>query len=837
MLIGHYLHVALIQIRRAPFAASVNVLTLAVGLFCFLIAVAFANFWVSAERHFSDADRIHVLVSNIALRDGSFAFVDSIESPPDAAEHLRLEFPELERIARASLLNGERFVSAAGRSHRLTVLAADAEFLRLFDLPLLSGDDLTTLDTPSSAVLTVEAAERLYGSRSVVGRSLLLDNEIDLTVTGVSGAIPEPSHLGHTPLAPLRFDLLVSHDVYDAFYAPGRAGGWPGAPEGHRWMNTTSVTYLLLPRDGSLSPAALKARLADFAARHIPSEIQETVQFAFDLMPVSAVLRRSVDASIFPDAAVVSVSTVLLLLGGLLLGIACINSANLAIAQAARRAREAGLRKALGARPSQVIAQHLTEATLLTALALLLAVMAFQAARPLLATIAGFDPGGVLLEGAATPMLFAIIVLAAASIAGGFPALVLSHVAPMAAIRGPVLHFGTGRLAAWLLGAQFVAAAFLLITVAVIWMQNAALERTGLGRTTDPLLAIPTITSHTNITAETLRDELARIPQVRGVTGIGQAPWLSFGASSIRTDLDPASAASPVLSLHVGPDFFDVFEMSLIAGRALDPDLAADYPPVFEPDQPFPEWLQNVVVDRAFLAQFGFASPADALGAMLYSGIGGASMFQQFRIVGVVDTVPWQLLRFMNVRSAIYLLWPNNEHVVARISADDVTGALAAIDAAWNRLSPDVPIERRFIDEMFEQAFSTFARISQVFTLLALIAIVIAAAGLIAMATLVAGRRMREVAIRKTHGARTLQVVVMLLASFTKPILIANLIAWPVAWIAASAYLEVFLNPIALTVSPFLASLAFTLAIAWTAIAGQTLRAARAAPADVLRHE
>ncbi len=835
-MLRHYLHVALIQLRRAPFSASVSLLTLATGLFCFLIAVAFANYWMSAERHFSDADRIHVLVSSIEFRDGSFAFFDSIESPPDAAEHLRLEFPEVELIARASLLNGERFVSTAGRTHRLTALAADPEFLRLFDLPFLSGDGTSALDTPRSAVLTVGAAERLFGSVPASGQSLLLDGEIDLTVTGVSDAIPEPSHLGDTALAPLRFDLLVSHDVYEEFYAPGRAGGWPGAPEGHRWMNTTSVTYLKLPRDGSLSPAQMKARLADFAARHIPSEVQGTVQFAFDLMPVTAVLRSKVDASIFPEAAVVSVSTVLLLLGGLLLVIACVNSANLAIAQTARRSREAGLRKALGARPSQVIAQHLTEAVLLTALALLLAAVAFQAARPLLATIAGFDPGDVLLRDAGTPIVFAIIVLAVAALAGGFPALMLSRVAPMAAIRGPVLRFGTGRLATWLLGAQFTAAAFLLIAVTVVWMQNALLERNGLGRTSDPVLAIQTSTSYTNVTAETLRDELARLPQVRGVTEIDQAPWLSFGARSIRTDLDPGSGASPVLGLHVGPDFFDVFEMSLIAGRTLAPGIAADYPPVLEPGQPFPEWLQNVVVDRAFLDQFGFASPSDALGTMLYSDFVG-SIFQQLRIVGVVDTTPWTLLQVMNVRSAMYQLSPGNEYVVARIAADDVAGALAAIDAAWNRLSPDVPIERRFVDEMFEQAFSTFARISQVFTLLALIAIVIATAGLVAMATLVAGRRMREVAIRKTHGAHTLQMIGMLLASFTRPILIANLIAWPLAWIAARAYLEVFMHPIALTAAPFLWSLVFTLAIALVAVAGQTLRAARAAPAEVLRHQ
>ena len=175
--------------------------------------------------------------------------------------------------------------------------------------------------------------------------------------------------------------------------------------------------------------------------------------------------------------------------------------------------------------------------------------------------------------------------------------------------------------------------------------------------------------------------------------------------------------------------------------------------------------------------------------------------------------------------------------VLSRIAGNDVAGGLAAIDAIWNRLSPDVSINRHFMDELFDTNYSNFGRINQAFACLALIAVAISVIGLFGMAVQVAGRRVHEIGVRKSVGAQTSQIVTMLLVQFSQPVWIANLVAWPIAYFAAQRYLSVFIHRIEVTAYPFVASLLVTLAVAFVAIGGQALRAARANPGTVLRAE
>ena len=177
------------------------------------------------------------------------------------------------------------------------------------------------------------------------------------------------------------------------------------------------------------------------------------------------------------------------------------------------------------------------------------------------------------------------------------------------------------------------------------------------------------------------------------------------------------------------------------------------------------------------------------------------------------------------------------ELTVARVAAADIDGALERIDAAWRELAPGVAISRRFLDEIFERAYAQYARINQLFGTLAVMAFAICVAGLFGMAIFVAGRRRHEIGVRKTLGGSTTQMIRLLLVGFSRPVLAANLIAWPAGYFAARAYLNQFSESIDLTPWPFVLSVLITVAIAWLAVVGQTLRAARTTPAEVLRHE
>ena len=725
----HYFALTLRIFCRAPFTTGTNVLTLAAGVFCFLTAYAFVAFWTGAERQFPNADRIQVLTTTIKLPDGSFVSRADSTGPTRAAAQLRIDFPELERVARATLIDPKTIVSAGTRVTRLHAIAADPDFLSIFSLPFVAGDPLRALDAARSAVLTRQTALRLFGSGDPLGQSIRIGNRIDVTVTGLIDAVAEPSHFGRSTSASLPFELLVSHDVRDALTEDPNAGAGAG------WMNLSSTTYLLLPPDPTLTGAALEARLDGFAERHIPADdlAQSGFNIEFGLVPVTRLLLKGIDDALFPEAATVSVSVVLLALGGLVLLVACVNYANLATASALRRVREAGVRKALGATPWQVMTQHLIEAAVLTLLALIAAVAAFRVAAPLLQSLIGADPWQALFADASVWMFLLLVAAGVTVAAGAYPALVVSRVRPMAALHTSHLQLGPKRLMTLLVGAQFAVTSFLLIAVTVTWMQNAELARTGLDSSSDPLIVLENQNDANRVDSETLRAELLQIPQVRGVTDTGSEPWIGLGgAMTLSATADGTTPMIWTLSRWVGRDFFSVFDIEMLAGRALSPDRAEDQPS-YSVERPY-----NVVVDRTFVEQFGFASPEDALGEVVYfPAPDGRALPNQ--IVGVAETVRWNFTGLGGAKSTIYRSAPYNEYIVVRLAAADVAGALQRIDALWQDLAPNVPIERRFLDDSFEQAYQTFARINQVVSFLALVAFVISTAGLVAMATLLTG--------------------------------------------------------------------------------------------------
>ena len=833
-MLTHYLTLALRNARRTPLASAVNVLTLALGLACFLSAYAAVAFWDRAERGFANADRTYVLTIEFAFTNGSFARPTTVGGPAHVHEYLRADLPRLERIARAALMNPQTAFAAGDRAVRLRSLAVDPEFLAIFDLPFVAGDPDTALAAPRSVVLTRDAAARLFGDASPLGRSVLIDNAVEATVTGVVDPPPEPSHLGRAAAAPLTFDILASFDVRDAVRAV------TSSPEliafmNRNWTDWSVLTYVLLPRDSSMTGDDLVAHLESFAARHVPDEVLAQSTIAFGAVPVRSVLRHGVDEELFSRDVGVSVTTVLWWLGALVLAVACLNYANLATARAARRMRETGLRRALGARPTQVIAQHLLEAALATGAALVVAAAALALALPALDELLGADVGAVLLADPAVWLAVAAVAAAVTLAAGAYPAFALARTAPVEALRTSVQRIGPRRLWTLLVGAQFGAAAFLLALLTVTAEQNAALVRTALGAVTDPLVLIENRRAPTKLDSATLHTELARLPQVTGVTEMAGLPWQRLVAVAFVSD-SPQAPPRRVLTRDVGFDFFEVMGMELLAGRTFSRARGEDRAAVEAAAPGAQAAPEPIVVDRAFVEELGFGSPAEAIDRLVYRASSGPVDTPPLRIVGVVEN---RRLTFRGggARSTMYTLGTNLDVTVARVAASDVAGALHGIDSTWKRLSPAVAIDRRFFDETFEQAYRTFLRINGLFGALALTAVAISAAGLFGLATLVAGRRRREIGVRKACGASEGRIVRLLLGGFARPVLLGNVIAWPLAYAAAQAYLNVFLRPVPLTAVPFAAALAATLAVACVAVGGQSWRAARQRPGDVLRHE
>jgi putative ABC transport system permease protein len=880
-MLAHYVAVALRNIRGTPLAAAVNVLTLAVGLVCFVTAYAFVTFRATSEQHFRNAADIHVLTVTIRNRETDFGLDNVTYTPGVAAEFLKTDYPAISKIARAIVLDRQTMVAYGGSAVRMFGVAVDPEFLEIFDLPFVAGDAQSALASPGSAVITRDYATRLFGSEDPIGKSILIGNSIEGTVTGVIEAIPEPSHFGRSAAALLPFDLLTSRDVFDVLRANPAALPMPPADAG--WFQVNSVTYLYLPPAAGLSAEALAAQLGDFVERRVPAERRQNQDYSFGVVPVGKMLTGTGD--FFGTG--LSFSAVLLLLAGLVLGVACVNYANLATARAARRVREIGVRKTLGASPAQVAVQSLFEAAALTVTALIVALAVFALAQPLVKSLLGADFGTSFFSRLEAWPSLGVLVLAVTLAAGAYPAFVLSRVRPASAIATAQARLGSALFSTLLVGAQFAVASFLLIAVTVISLQNSDMRRTALSAIEDPLVVIENPTRMTKIAAATLRERLEAVPQVRGVTEIMASPWESLMMTRVMSSPDPMSPQRTAVTRQVGFDFFEVFGVPLLAGRVFDREHAEDAPaqpqagpqlqvggvglasgpggsapavggasggppggPSSTPgpssasspaQTPATQSPQNVVVDRDFVAALGLGTPEEAVDKLVYRPtppIPGAQSPPPMRIVGVVESRSFSFFKTpSDTAGAIYSMQAGLGFTVARVSAADLDGALAGVDAAWKELAPDVAISRRFLDDIFERAYANYVRINQLFGVLAVMAFAICIAGLFGMATFVAGRRRREIGVRKTLGGTTTQMVALLVGSFSRPVLISNLIAWPAGYFAARAYLNQFSQSIELTPWPFVLSVAMTLAIAWFAVVGQTLRAARTTPAEALRYE
>jgi putative ABC transport system permease protein len=853
LMFAHYVAIALRNVRAAPFTSAVNVLTLAVGLVCFVTAYAAGMFWSSAEQQFSNADDVHVVTVSVKSRDSTgpqIGIRDATATPEVAAEALKSDFPAIAKVARAVVMDRQTMVANGANAVRLFGVAVDPEFLDVFALPFVAGDAHAALSLPRSAVLTRESATRLFGADEPLGKTIVIGNAVDATVTGVIDAIAEPSQFGRSANAPLPFDLLASRDVYEAIRPPLfglPAGARPPPDAGWFMMNT--ITYVYVPADGALSADSLARQLRDFAARHIPAQMLRNQDYTFGLIPVRQLLAGTRD---FFDTGL-SFAAVLLVLGGLVLGIACVNYANLATARAARRVREIGVRKALGASPGQIVVQSLFEAAALTLAALLVALAVFALAQPLVKDLLGANLGATFFSRLDVWPALAALVLAVAVAAGAYPAFVLSRVRPVSAIAVGQARLGSSLFSTLLVGAQFAVASFLLIALTVISLQNADMRRTALSALEDPLVVIDNPVNQTKVAVATLRERLSAVPQVRYVTEVQLTPWEGLLITPVAGSPDPSSPQHATAIRQVGFDFFSVFNVPLLAGRVFDREHAEDVPakggPLAFREGGAPKASeappQGIVVDRAFVTALGLGTPEQAIDKLVYRPAPALALAAApppqppLRIIGVVEDRAFSFFKAPrgDLAGTMYTLQADLGVTIARVKAADLEAGLAGIDAAWKQLAPNVAINRRFLDEVFDRAYANYVRVNHLFGTLSVMAFAICVAGLFGMAVFVAGHRRREIGVRKTLGGTTTQMVAMLLASFARPVLIANLIAWPAGYVAARLYLNQFSHSIGITPWPFVLSVAITVAIAWLAVAGQTLRAARTTPAEVLRNE
>ena len=530
----------------------------------------------------------------------------------------------------------------------------------------------------------------------------------------------------------------------------------------------------------------------------------------------------------------------------LILTMACVNFTNLATARAGQRAREVALRKVLGATRRQLVAQFLCEAILIAAIAMLIALAAVELALPSVSsflqadlTLRYFGADGVLL-----PVVALVLVVGVA--AGAYPAFFLARFQPARVLKANKSSSdaqGSGHLRNVLVVGQFAVSIGLIICTAIVYGQTVYARTSDPGYQREGLIQIESVARRqTWPMMETLTTELARIDGVASVgrTGIGIA---TRNNTNNAIQLPGRDEPVTIGTYAVDTGFFETMGIRPVAGRAFDRNRPADDSTTPYPEDPAAERALvargiNVVANELAVKRLGFKNPQDAIGKQVLTSIdaryGGVL---PTTIVGVVPDS-----RFRSIRDPldpIFFRYENTGHgaMLVRYKSASPAQVNARIEAVWKRLFPDVPYDGTFSEDIVGKLYAADAARASIFAGFAILAVVIGCLGLFGLAAFTAERRTKEIGIRKVLGARTRDIVRLLVWQFSRPVLIANVIAWPVAWWLMRDWLNGFDTRISLTPTPFVAAGLLALGIAVVTVAGHAWRVARTSPIRALRYE
>ena len=820
----NYLTVALRNLVRHKLYSVITIAGLAVALACAAFIILFVRNELSYDRWLPDTDHLYRLENTVHAPGRPPQ--DFGTTPWMLASTMHDEIPE---VIEATRLNTEYMTFTVGsKQFAETVRSVDPNFISVLHLPMVTGDPAQVLAQPQSVVLSQAMARKYFGDADPVGRIMTVSpppclrdvtscstDPIALTVTGVFKDIPTNSQL--------KADIFLPYaSTADTFQQVDR----------QEWLEENTFSYVRLapgadPRDvvAKLKPILdreVGKDLARFNIHAIGSDIS-----AVHLTPFLRVhLDGARAANITPAGSWATVYGVIAI-GVLIMLMACFNFMNLATAQAMLRSQEIGVRKALGARRAQLVAQFLGEAVLMAVLGLILALALVEVLLP---SFDGFLQDPIRFSYLADwPVLAMIVAVAAVAglLSGVYPALVLSGFRPSSVLRGGGRgHGGSGLLRSALVVVQFAVSITLGIATLVVFSQIDHARRAQLGFRHDNVVIL--YASPLTVAArESLRQQLAAYPGIEAVAQSNDIPFTT-NQSLDTVNLPGQSQVVTLNETNIGPGYRALYGIPLLAGRDFMPDRLEDQR---APDvDPALNDGHSVVLNAAAVAHLGL-TPQQIVGRTLISSN------SHLIVIGVIGDAKFHGAR-EPAKPTLYYYYPYYAQVLSlRVRSAGLPETLAYIDKTWHVFSPTNAVGRKFLDDDFQALYSTDERQGQMFGVFVGLAIFIAALGLFGLAAFTAGRRTREIGLRKVFGARTGDVILLLLRQFSVPVALANLIAWPVAWIFLHGWLEGFADRISLNPIYFLGVGLAALAIAWATIFTHTLRVARANPIQALRYE
>lgn len=823
----NYFTVAVRGLLKNKLYSAINIFGLAIGLAGCLLILLFVRDELSYDGWLANADRIYRVHTRFDIPGRNPLF--GVSSPGLAKPALEKDFTEIETAVR--VIEQRPVIQKGADVFYEEILLADGTFFDIFELPFVAGDRATALADTSSITLSESMARKYFGDRSPIGETLSMTfgsiGTQEKRVTGVFKDLPSNTHL--------KIDFLGRINESDYEKMPWMLASWTS-------VNTS--TYIKLKPGADVN--ALRRALPEFEKRNIPNTMVGGQDFkTADFLELSFVnlvdlhLKSKGIGGFKPQGDATSVTTFSVVALMILL-IACINFTNLATARASLRAREVALRKVLGAKRGQLVVQFLGESVLLAIIALGVALLVVAAALPLYNDFLERTLTLSFLD--ASLWLGMIGLIALVGLVGGiYPALYLSQFSPARILKAnkSASTKGSGRLRSALVVVQFAISIGLIICTAIVYNQTEYVRTMDMGFNKSGLLSISGLRRDVARNAsDPLREEMARIPGVVSVTRSSEEPADGDENNTI-IEIPGQVSAQPIVvgTTEVDYDFFEVMDIQMLAGRPLSADYGADNM------TGTPEELAarggNVVISRGALKFLGLTEPSQAIGKVVRMGVGGEkeSKMADITIVGVVEDVRYDSAK-AEIRPMLYRYRSTSfNYIYLRIKSADPQQVTDAASRIWRELVPSQPFAGEFVETKLSAQYDADEARGQMFAAFAGLAVVIACLGLYGLASFTVERRTKEIGIRKVLGARVHDIVRILAWDFSKPVLIANVIAWPAAWWLMRDWLNAFETRIALSPSLFVVAGALALLIALATVAAHTARVARANPIHALRYE
>jgi len=790
-MLRNYLKTALRNLLRNPLYTLINIVGLTIGITCSLLILIFIKHEFSFDRFHENKDNLHRVVFEMVTPEGRTI---SPQMTAPVGPYMVEAFPEVVRSVRFSFREDGYFSYQEKAYREEGLFYADSSLFQMFSFELLSGDPNTALAEPYSVVLSKETAMRIFGENDPLGETVRWNNRDDLIVTGVVKAPPANSHL--------QFSSLIS---FSSRYEDRRYYmDWNGGMQYYHYLE-------LVPE---ADDAALEEKFPDFMYENI-NRLYEShgVSINASLQPIEKIhLRSGFVGEIGPTGSMANIY-IYAAIAIFVLFIACINFMNLTTAMATKRAKEVGMRKVFGAARTSLIRQFLGESIVMSMIGLVISLILIEILLPVFGSMASRQLELYQWSNMDLVLGIPILVLLVGILAGSYPAFYLSAFKPVSVLKGLFKgqkSFSGVRNSLVLI--QFAISIVLIICTLVIYAQLGFIRSKDMGFKHDNIVILNFTSESFKQNYEELKDALSGIPDVVSSSATSQVPGGGFTSNGYRPEgYDRAIMFNKVA---VDFDYIRTLGLQVTSGRDFSEDFSTD--------------REAYLINEALARQLDWQDP---VGKTIYRG-------KDHMVIGVVKDFHFAPVH-QEIGPLIFDMNPNlgYDHLLVRFRTSSLGGLISDIQKAWRQIDPNEPFEYHFMDEVFGAAYKTEQRMSSMLLYFAILAILIACMGLFGLALFNTEQRTREIGVRKVFGSSVSGVMFLISSKFSRWVLLANILAWPVAYLIVRQYMQMYAYKINLPVWIFFLAAAGVYLIAIITISLQSYRAGITNPGDALRYE